>query len=619
MAGRHRGITGSAAAAIEGTDITVTDVADGVCHLSLRATRELSGIATHRFAIPAAFVQLTIPADARTLGFAVTQFAMPVVAGAGLDFDLHPAPNLRSPAALGALLVRSDDTTSLIAPLTGVHEQIVSVADGVLRWGWHGDLDVVPAGFTSTAGIYTGPDATAVFARWAADLGALPRRWRLDEHPVTSHLSYWTDNGAAYWYRTEAGRTIGATVADAVRGLRDRGVPVRAVELDSWFYPHETLRPITHVGYPEEVPPTGMATWTPRADAFDAADPGDPHAGDAIERWAGELGHPPLVLHARHISPRSPYVHDGEWWVEELAAHPVDPEFFRRWFVDAARWGACCIEQDWLLMYWFGVRALRSTAGRARAWQHALDRLAGEFDIGLLWCMATPADLIEAASLPHVVAVRTSDDYRFAADPATLWIWYLTVNRLVGALGLPAFKDVFFSHVPPADGDPIDGDAHAELEALLASLSAGPVGLGDRIGHTDPAVVRRTCNADGTLRHVDAPAGLIDGCLFGEPSRGERLAWATATSTTGEGVWTYVVAINVAADRSVVQDSLSWAEIGIEGARSVYHWRNGTTVDASEVTLRLEPRDWAFFVVAPPGRSADSGDLSTYVTHPRQP
>ena len=66
------------------------------------------------------------------------------------------------------------------------------------------------------------------------------------------------------------------------------------------------------------------------------------------------------MIHARHISPRSPYLTEGQWWIDELAAQPVDPLFFRRWFDDARRWGVCAIEQDWMLMYWFGVRALRA-------------------------------------------------------------------------------------------------------------------------------------------------------------------------------------------------------------------------------------------------------------------
>jgi hypothetical protein len=271
-----------------------------------------------------------------------------------------------------------------------------------------------------------------------------------------------------------------------------------------------------------------------------------------------------------------------------------------------------------MLLYWFGVRELRAAPGRARAWQDTLDRHAAHTGVGLLWCMATPADLIHAASLANVVAVRTSDDYRFTDDPATLWLWYLTVNRLAAALGLPAFKDVFFSQLPAPGAESIDGDVHAELEALLSALAAGPVGIGDRIGHTDRGIVMRTCDDDGRLRHVDRPVGLIDSCLFGAPARGERLAWATTTATAGNDVWTYVVAINASTASVGIEDRLSLAEVGIDGPRSVLDWRSGAGVTTDRLDVRLSARDWAYFVVAPEGHRSDAGDTTKYVTVPAE-
>ncbi len=569
-------------------------------HVRLTATTAVSGFATGSFSQPAVGFPLGISAAApEYLGFAFTQFALPVVAGPDLEFDFHPAHNLHSPSAVMPLLVhdRASDRVALIAPVTAAHEQILGVRGGELAWGWHGDLDDVPAGFTTVVGIYEAETATNAFERWASDLTVVGRR--RDANPITSHLSYWTDNGAAYWYRTEPGRTIGGSVAQAVQELRADGVPVHAVELDSWCYVHETPRPIAEIGYPEEVPPSGMMTWTPRADAFDGT----------LEEFRDTVDGAPLVIHSRHISPASPYVAEGEWWVDAMAAQPADPQFFRRWFEDAVRWGVCCIEQDWMLMYWFGVRALRASAGRAEHWQRTLDRHAADTGVGLMWCMATPADLVLAASLPNVVAVRTSDDYRFAADPALLWTWYLTVNRLAAALGLAAFKDVFFS--APAGLDPIDGDDHAELEALLSALSAGPVGIGDRIGRTDRDVVMRTCDADGLIRHVDHPVGLVDECLYGAPARGERLAWATATATVGTDVWTYVVAINTSTERRAVGDVFP-----LDGWRSVLEWRTGRLLDVDRLVTVLDPRDWAYWVVAAPGHRADEGDVTKYVTVP---
>src|SRR4029078_10794315 len=116
----------------------------------------------------------------------------------------------------------------------------------------------------------------------------------------------------------------------------------------------------------------------------------------------------------------SPDRSEGGGWVDATPAPPVDPTFFRRWFDDARRWGVCAIEQDWMLLYWFGVRDLRATPSRAAEWQRTLDALAAEADVGLIWSMATPADLVLAATLAQVVAVRTCHAYHFSAPPPPL-------------------------------------------------------------------------------------------------------------------------------------------------------------------------------------------------------
>ena len=590
-----------------------------VTHLEFRARRDLVGIATGRFSRPAVGVRWrrdAIDPSAHLLGFAFTQFALPVTADRSLRFDFRPAPGLRSPSAVTPLLVRDGDgRVVLLAPLTGAHEQVAAIDDDGITWGWHGDLDVVPADWSTTMAIYRAESVTAALDAWGVDLS--PTRSRHAEDPLLTHLSYWSDNGAAYWYRTEPGRTITTAISDKIAELDELGVPVRTVELDSWFYDHEHPRAIAEIGYPDLVPPTGAMSWTPRADAFDDRPAGD----DPIATFRRGIGDRPLALHARHISPRSPYVTDGRragdvWWVDEFAAHPADPGFFARWFADARRWGATCVEQDWMQVIWFAVRELRSHPGRARDWLTALDRHAGDTDLGLLFCMSTPADMIEASSLDRVVAVRTCDDYRFADDPAFLWTWFLTVNRLANTLGIPAFKDCFFSNPHPGDDrDSIDGDAHAELEALLAALSGGPVGIGDRRGRTDVDIVRRTCDADGRLRPVDRAIALVDDCLFGEPERGERLAWATTTATQHDGaVVTYVVAINTSSDRIEVTDSFV-----VDGARSVYDWRRRRMHPSDDIEVTLRPRDWAFFVCRDRDGMDDAGwigDPDRYVTNP---
>jgi hypothetical protein len=48
----------------------------------------------------------------------------------------------------------------------------------------------------------------------------------------------------------------------------------------------------------------------------------------------------------------------------------------------------------------------------------------------------------------------------------------------------------------------------------------------------------------------------------------------------------------------------------------VLDWRHGTVSDVEQLRCTLAPRDWAFFVVAPPGVDAGAGDLDKYVTVP---
>ena len=578
--------------------------------LRLAAKEPLDGIATRRFADPAVYAELdlqTLDPSIEIVGYAFTQFAMPVTGSRTRPFDFNPAPNLFSPAAMIPVVLRRDDGMhALLAPLDSWHEQIFAVDQddtGVqkLKWGWHGDLDRVPEEFATTLGIYRGHDLDALFTEWATEIRATHDTSRLarDADPIVSHLSYWTDNGAAYWYRTEASMTITESLVAKLAELRELSVPVNAVELDSWFYRHEVSRPVSEIGYLDEVPPTGMITWTGRDDVLP----------DGVEGLADALGNPPLTLHSRHISPQSPYLDEGEWWVDR-AAHPVDQSFFERWFDDAQQWGATCIQQDWMMPAWFLVRGLREEPGRAMAWQRALDEQAAERDMTVMWCMATPGDFIATVELDRVVAVRTSDDYRFAEDPALLWHWYLCVNRMAGALGLVASKDVFFTHDLDGATDPTDGDPYPEVEALLSAMSAGVVAIGDRLGRTDPSLVERLCRPDGVLVKPDAPVAVDAAGLFRPWNSNDGLLW----SSTNSGEWRYVVALHAGATDEPIADSF---DLGDEVL--VYDWRTGTAAPASAIDVELGHRDWALYVLCPiedrgGRRRALVGDPDKYVT-----
>ena len=586
--------------------------------LRIEALDDLDGLASGGFDDPGVAWRFRppersapLPADAVAYGHQYSEFALPSFSDPSFArFFLLP----QRPAVVTPLLLRAGARCLLLAPLDSFHEQVIAVprnaqaAQQELRCGWHGDLESAPRGFASELALWCGDGVRALLEQWGARLqrraGARARSRYADA--ALGRLSYWTDNGAAYWYRTEPGHDVPGTLAAVRDGLRDAQIPAHAFELDSWFYPHEVTRAFDA---PEVVvPPTGMLTWEPRADALP----------DGVAALRERLGDAPLILHSRHFSSRSPYFEREPAWRDGDRAHPAEPDaFFDRLYAQAEAWGAIQVEQDWLVECFLGVRGLRAQPGRARAWQGALDRAAAEHGLSLLWCMATPADLCAATALPRVAAVRTSGDYRYVLGSASLWCWFLYGNALARALGLLPFKDVFLSC---RSGVGRDGDPHAEVEALLAALSAGPVGIGDRVGRSDREIALRTCREDGLLVKPDLPLAPLERCFRGHAHLEALPLVGETWSDHPAGRWTYLVAIHASRSEQRLEFDVRMDELADAAPRGdciAYDWTGGRCERvAPDAAMRfaLAQHAWSLRVLCPllPGELTLIGDPSKY-------
>ena len=581
--------------------------------LRVEAREPREGIATGDFATPAvawhfeprARADGGAPEGVRAFGHQYTEFALPVFSDAAMSrWRLLP---FRPAVVLPLGLVAPDGRTILLAPLLGFHEQVIAVpagreqGDAGLRAGWHGDIDFVEAGFATELAIIAGDGARDCFSRWARLLReqsgvAAPAR---DADVLGTRLSYWTDNGSAYWYRTEPGHDVPSTVVAAVDDLETRGVPVAAVQLDSWWYPHEVLRPFDTDEW--EVPPSGMLRWEPRDDVLP----------DGVRALRERLGRRPLVAHCRHLSSQSPYVDDFAMWIDGDRAHPQDHDLYERLLDQAVAWGVEVFEHDWLIECFLGVRGLRAP-GRAAAWQEGIDAALGARNLHAQWCMASPSDFAQASRLRHITSIRTSGDHGYLVGPELLWAWFLHTNVMARALGLWPYKDVF--HSAP-------GSETREVEALLAALSAGPVGVGDRIGEADVGLIRRTCRADGVLVRPDVPIAATDGAMFAAPVWSGELLVGSAHTQHAAGRWGYVVSCNVGSERQARDALVSLESVGEDRPGTervaVFDWRRGRvevipTDGAFEIAL--EPAGWDYRVLAPvlPGGIAVIGDPALY-------
>ncbi|MEY2457316.1 MAG: hypothetical protein QOK06_2410 [Acidimicrobiaceae bacterium] len=593
------------------------DAEDDVLVLTLSHAAGGTGIGSGTFATPAVGVafepkaRLTAgcPEGMVAFGFQYTEFALPTRAGPDLDdwFLL----DFRPPVVEPLLLIAPDLRTVLVAPLDWFHEQVIvpprrdnragndrAGNDRALVLGWHGDLDTVPAGFTTRMAFVPARDPVAAIDRWVAltqgeDAAPKPDPYR---DRIGSHLSYWTDNGSAYWYRTEPPRSTPDTLVAAVSTLREQGVPVCGVQLDSWFYPHQVLRPFDTEEW--VVPPSGLLRWEPREDILP----------DGIPALRRELGDPPLATHIRHLSSSSPYVDVFDCWVDGEQAHPTGVDYYETLLDQASAWGVEVLEHDWLVECYLGVRGLREQPGRARAWQEGLDRAAGERGMSLQWCMPTPADVMQTATLRNVTSIRTSGDHGYLVGPGILWSWFCYVNVWARAMGLWPYKDVFRT----------DHGRHDEslMEALLSALSGGPVGLGDRIGATDAGIVRATCRADGLLIKPDAPIAAIARCFARHVVMAGGHMVATTHSDHPVGRYVYAVAFNPQDRDRRYDEVVSDAELGVSGGHVVWDWRARDFVDAGEWSLSYGPQEWGYRVHCPrtPSGIAVIGDPDVFAT-----
>jgi hypothetical protein len=585
------------------------------CPLSAMATGAFANVSVAWPAFdPAARTPGGIPAGTRTYGHQFTEFALPVRgddACRGYVFAGH-----RPPVVEPLLFIAPDQRTLLLAPLDAFHEQVIAVpksdAEAALgvRCGWHGDLEDVPAGFATELVLLAAPGPRAALDALGAHLlrrGGTKRPSRYADDGV-GKLSYWTDNGCVYYYRTEPGEDYATTLERTIAALHASDVPVRAVQLDSWFYPHEKLRAVSAEGAPV-VPPSGMLRWEPRADLFP----------EGFTRLRERLGGLPLTFHSRHFSSQSPYFEEHAAWRDGGYAHPEDPAFYETLLEQAAGWGAITYEQDWMVESFLGVRGLRAAPGRARAWQEGLDRAAAERGMTLQWCMSTPADFLQTVTLSRVTSIRTSGDYRYLFDNGLNWVWFLHGNALARALGLLPYKDVFLSHGETGLGP---GERYAEVEALLAALSAGPVGIGDRRGHTDRALVMRTCREDGVLIKPDLPIAAIDRC-FRENAFLETAPLVGETvSVHPAGRWVYVAALNACRAKQPIRTSLPLSDLGAvapTGPSIAYDWRTrrfARVEPDGALDLDLAWQDFSYTVLCPllACGIALFGDVSKYAT-----
>jgi len=462
--------------------------------------------------------------------------------------------------------------TAILAPVTHFMVASTGISGGTLGSGISARIAAVPTGFTQQTLLVLDDGINQAFDAWGSMVTRATGKARPanDADIMLNHLGYWTDAGSTYYYATEPGMSYPATLRAVKDDFAAHGLPLGYMQLDSWFYPKGPA-----------------ADWHSRDGGifryFAAAPPFTSTL--AVFQKAMSI---PLVTHSRWIDPLSPY--RSQYRMSGNVS--TDPQYWSDISQYLAASGAAGFEQDWL-----ADRAV--TDFNLTDADDFLDNMAaamGQQGISVQYCSGTTRHFLQSAKYGNVTTIRASED-RF---DRSRWTSFLYASRLAGALGVWPFTDVLMSS--------------ETANLVLATLSAGPVGVGDALGAIDAGNLARAVRADGVIVKPDAPIVPIDSSFWKDSGNAQAPMVAAAYSDFGV-VRDWYLFLYPQGDNTQAQFRL--ADVGLVQAAFLYDYFDGTgRIVSPGEWLSEDVTDFRYQVAAPVGWSGMAliGDIGHFAT-----
>jgi hypothetical protein len=464
--------------------------------------------------------------------------------------------------------------------------------------GLNAGVTSLPAGFNHRTLVVLGKGINSLWETWGRGLLELEgaRRPENDADVGLRYLGYWTDNGASYYYDYDRQRGYAGTLQALVERYRAEAIPIRYLQLDSWWYYKTLTDPSGQTGTPKN-PELPLGEWN-RYGGLLKYEAHPDLFPDGLAAFQGRIGLP-LIVHNRWIDPASPYHHGYQ--ITGFAA--TDPAWWQTIMEYLASAHVATYEQDWLNVIYEHSPALAATPGAGEAFSGGMAHAAGQQGLTLQYSMPLPRQFLQGAHYENLTNTRVSGD-RFERSK---WDHFLYTSRLASALGIWPWSDVFMS----AETDNL----------LLATLSAGLVGIGDPLGAEDRVSLLRAVRTDGVIVKPDTPIVPIDAMYVSDAARSGAPMIACAHTDHGTLRTSYVFSYARAAEPARV--AFTPAQVGVSGEAYVYDTRTGKArrLAAGEpFRFRLTPGATAYFVVATMARSGITliGDRDKFVPDGRK-
>jgi len=157
----------------------------------------------------------------------------------------------------------------------------------------------------------------------------------------------------------------------------------------------------------------------------------------------------------------------------------------------------------------------------ADLWYEGLANAALERNISLQFCLASATDALLSLKHPAIVQARASGDYARPEGNTEPWGNTVTLggaSLLLGATAVAPSKDTLWtaSPQPPTSSDRTHSgytsQPHVDLDAVLAVLSLGPVGISDALGYTNVGLISQgfVSATNATLLRPSRPLSTLD-------------------------------------------------------------------------------------------------------------
>jgi hypothetical protein len=461
--------------------------------------------------------------------------------------------------------------------------------------GFNTNLCGLPAGFTQTTLVAFGQGINRTWQSWGRAMLELQsaKRPAYDADIGLKYLGYWTDNGAGYYYNYDADKGYTGTLAALVARYRQEQIPIHYLQLDSWWYYKTTTNPDGSKGGAKKSAKLPTSEWNRYGGTLEYTAHKDlfPNGLGAFEKSVGL----PLITHARWIDPDSSY--RKEYKSSGLVI--VDPLWWNSIAAYLKTSGVITYEQDWLDRIYKYSPAFSSNMDTAEAFLDNMSRSCLEQGITLQYCMPYAAHFMQGSRYPNLTTIRTSDD-RFSFGH---WNDFIYTSQLAASLGIWPWTDVFKS---TETGN-----------VLIATLSAGPVGIGDLIGAETKTNIMQATRADGVIVKPDAPLVPLDCSYIADAQKKHAPLIASTHTQHGEITTTYIVAVNrPKTEGGDVKFNLS--DLNMIGPAYVFNYFTGAgekLVSDGTFTAFLGKTNYVFYVVAPVGPDgiAFLGDRDKFV------